>query len=232
MTERGCDRVERSPNTLAIGASSLCWDGAGLTIIVDEWSAPFPRRIRGRVRLEAEALNTQAFELETTGAHLWQTIAPLAHVEATFSEPALRWRGHGYFDMNHGDEPLEAAFSRWTWSRARLRNQARVFYDAERRRAPPLALSLAFSEDGVVTATPAPAIVGLPKTRWRLNRTTRSDGGAAIEQTLEDTPFYARSRLTHWLDGARADSIHESLDLDRFANPLVKAMLPFRMPRM
>ena len=49
--------------------------------------------------------------------------------------------------------------------------------------------------------------------------------------SLEDAPFYARARVAHRLDGEEAASVHETLDLDRFASPVVKAMLPFRMPR-
>ncbi|WP_342394871.1 hypothetical protein [uncultured Rhodoblastus sp.] len=50
--------------------------------------------------------------------------------------------------------------------------------------------------------------------------------------TLGDAPFYARSSIAHCVDGEDAISTHESLDLDRFVNPVVKAMLPFRMPRV
>jgi len=231
MTERSRDRLVRSPNQLVIGPSSLVWDGRGLEVVFDERGAPWPRRVTGRIRLEPEALNAQAFELEAAGRHLWRPIAPLARVRAEFREPALSWSGHGYFDANRGDEPLEAAFSRWTWSRGRVGDKAIVFYDAERRRAPPLALNLAFDAEGQVAPPPAPPVVALPKSRWRLARTTRSAGTAIIVDRLEDTPFYARSRVRHDLGGVSIESAHESLDLDRFANPIVKAMLPFRMPR-
>ena len=52
-----------------------------------------------------------------------------------------------------------------------------------------------------------------------------------LVETLEDTPFYARSRIETQLYGERGNIFHESLELDRFASPVVKAMLPFRMPR-
>ena len=51
--------------------------------------------------------------------------------------------------------------------------------------------------------------------------------GAKLRETLEDTPFYSRSRIE--VPGGLA--VHESLDLDRFSSPVVRAMLPFRMPR-
>jgi carotenoid 1,2-hydratase len=52
-----------------------------------------------------------------------------------------------------------------------------------------------------------------------------------VRRTLEDTPFYARSVLQTRLLGQDAIAVHESLSLDRFRNPIVQAMLPFRMPR-
>jgi len=53
-----------------------------------------------------------------------------------------------------------------------------------------------------------------------------------VRRTLTDAPFYARSLLdAQWL-GERVDVMHESLSLDRLRSPVVRAMLPFRMPRI
>ena len=232
MTERGRVWVRRSPDALVVGSSALAWDGKGLDIFIDERCAPLPRRLRGHVRLDAEGLNQKAFELATQGRHLWRPIAPLARVRAEFSAPRLRWNGHGYFDMNRGDEPLGDAFSTWSWSRARTASGARIFYDAVRRREAPLSLSLGFSEEGGVSDAACPPRASLSRSLWRLPRFIRSDGPAKVTRTLEDTPFYARTRVAHQLNGEAVTSMHESLDLNRFASPLVKAMLPFRMPRI
>ena len=52
-----------------------------------------------------------------------------------------------------------------------------------------------------------------------------------MQATLEDTPFYNRSLVAaHW-QGQPVLAMHESLDLGRFTQPIVQAMLPFRMPR-
>jgi carotenoid 1,2-hydratase len=232
MTERGAVALARSTDCFAVGQSALHWDGQGLDIDIDEVCAPLPRRLIGRVRLDAEILNPRIFELESQGRHFWRPIAPLARVSVDMAQPGIRWKGHAYFDMNHGDEPLEAGFRAWSWSRARLRDQARIFYEAESRRGGQTALSLAFDANGSVVERPAPSLVRLPKTLWRLPRFTRSEQPAHVLSTLEDAPFYARSRIAHRVDGEDAISVHESLDLDRFSNPLVKAMLPFRMPRV
>ena len=230
MTERGRGALARSREHFALGASRLAWDGAGLDIWIEEMCAPWPRRLKGRVRLEAEGLNPRAFALASQGGHLWRPIAPRARVSVRMEKPGLQWLGFGYFDTNQGDEPLEAAFRRWNWSRARLSKGGRVFYEAERRREGALALSLGFSEDGTAFEIEPPPRARLPKSRWRIGRETRGEG-ARVLSTLEDAPFYARSRVAHRLAGEDVISMHETLDLDRFASPIVKAMLPFRMPR-
>ncbi len=231
MTERGRGALARTRDVFALGRSALAWNGGGLDIEIDETCAPLPRRLMGRVRIAAEGLNARAFELERQGRHMWRPILPQARAEVRMRAPGLDWSGAAYFDTNHGDEPLEAAFRFWTWSRASAGEGARVFYEAERRRAPPLALSLAFARDGTAREAQAPARAALPKSLWRVARHTRSEGDARILSSLEDAPFYARARIAHRLDGAELCSMHEALDLDRFASPIVKAMLPFRMPR-
>ena len=77
-----------------------------------------------------------------------------------------------------------------------------------------------------------PPRAALPMTGWRIARGTQAEGGrASVVRTLEDTPFYARSIIEAKLLGERVHAMHESLSLDRFRLGVVKAMLPFRMPR-
>ena len=232
MTERGRGALSRSADALVIGPSALRWAKDALMIDIDEICAPLPRRLRGTITLEAEALNARAFMLEAKGAHVWRPIAPTARVRVAMTSPRASWSGSGYFDMNFGDEPLEAAFARWTWSRARTRSGAVVLYDAERRREAPLSLALRFGADGGCETLASPPDASLPRTVWRLPRETRSDDARAhIVESFEDTPFYSRALVSHRLGGEAVRSVHESLSLERFAKPAVKAMLPFRMPR-
>jgi carotenoid 1,2-hydratase len=157
---------------------------------------------------------------------------PAAEVEVAMEAPAIRWRGMGYFDQNAGAEPLECGFRRWTWSRAATDRETTILYDAERRRGPPLSFALRFDAQGGFESRPSPLVVRLPRSRWGLDRATRADDGrASALRSFEDTPFYARGLIGHRLFGERVESVHESLSLDRFANPVVRLMLPFRMPR-
>ena len=233
MTERKRGALTRDANMLTIGLSALSWDGGVLTIRIDEISTPFFKPVRGVVRVEPAGVNQHVFDLSDGGQHIWRPIAPSAHVTAAFSQPGLRWSGDGYFDMNAGAEPLEEGFSDWTWSRAALTKGSTVLYDANPRRGDPLSMALRFDRHGGFEQAPPPPLAPLPRTGWRVARMTRADDGAAkVQRGFEDTPFYARTLLDTQLFGERVASVHESLSLDRFANPIVRCMLPVRMPRL
>jgi carotenoid 1,2-hydratase len=90
---------------------------------------------------------------------------------------------------------------------------------------------LRFDNAGGVIPFIPPAIAALPSTKWRMARSTRAETATTIRQTLEDTPFYARSVLSTQLLGTPVTAMHESLSLRRFSSSIVQAMLPFRMPR-
>lgn len=231
-TERGRGAIARSAARFEVGRSAVAWDGVALTIAIDEVTCPLPSRLRGTVRLHPRALPGRSFALDVEGRHRWRPIAPSARIEVEMTSPALRWSGAGYFDSNDGDEPLERAFSYWTWSRASHGADAVILYDAERRAGGPLNLALRFDARGDMREIAPPPIAGLPTSLWRVPRATRSEGaGARVVDTLEDGPFYARSLVSTRLDGADVAAMHESLSLDRFAQPWVRALLPFRMPR-
>jgi carotenoid 1,2-hydratase len=233
MTERAAAQVAREAASLSIGPSAMRWSGDTLEITVDEICAPVPRRLRGTVRVTPRALHDRAYLLDAAGKHRWTPFAPCAHVEVSFTDPDVHWSGAGYFDSNCGEEPLEAAFSDWTWSRAGSAHDAVVLYDLNTRDKCARSLALKFGADGV-EAIEAPPQAALPRSGWRIARVTRADTGSQprVVKTLEDAPFYSRSMLDSRLHGVRRPAIHESLDLDRFDTPWVRCMLPFRMPRI
>jgi carotenoid 1,2-hydratase len=172
--------------------------------------------------------------LDTAGKHRWWPIAPVARVEVAFEQPALRWTGTGYLDMNSGTEPLEQGFMRWDWSRADLGDATAILYDTHSRSGAETGLALRVDHQGRVEEFAAPPHAPLPTSPiWRIDRGTRCHAGfgARIERTLEDTPFYARSVLRTGLLEREVTAVHESLNLDRFTCGWVQAMLPLRMPR-
>jgi carotenoid 1,2-hydratase len=230
MTERRANAVQRGADFLAIGPSALEWDGPALTIRINEIAVPVPRRLRGTLRLRPSALETTTHILDTAGRHRWQPIAPCARVEVTMDTPNLSWSGEAYFDTNAGDRPLEADFIRWDWSRARLSGGTAILYQVVRRDGP-LTLAMRYNDAGGVIDFEPPPTITLPSTRWRVPRRI-SATTPSIAETLEDTPFYARSVVAATLLGQPVTAMHESLAMNRFTSPWVQAMLPFRMPRV
>jgi carotenoid 1,2-hydratase len=234
MTERGQAALSQAPAALAIGPSALAWDRATLTVTLDELAVPWPRRLRGVVRLHAGALTGHVATLDAAGGHRWSPLAPCGQVEVALTRPALRWTGSGYLDSNWGDGPLERAFARWHWCRASLPDGTAILYDIERRAGGRRALALAVDRAGTVRDMVPPPVAALPPTRWwRMARAIRAEAGgrARVVRTLEDTPFYARSVVSTRLLGQEVTAWHESLSLERFRQGWVQALLPFRMPR-
>lgn len=245
MTERGRRHLDRDARQLHIGPSQLAWRGGELDIAFDERTAPWGRRLHGTVRLTpSHPIGSPiGHALDWGGRHRWAPIAPCARVEVELTHPRLRWQGHAYLDTNRGQRPLEQDFRRWDWSRATLADgSTQVLYDLRRRDGTDHTLALHYPGIGPPTATdhttqvkaiapPEPS--PLPHSGWRIARGTRCQAGAQarVRRTLEDTPFYVRSLVDTRLADEPVIAMHESLDLDRFAHPVVQAMLPFRMPR-
>ncbi len=232
MTERGRHDLSRDETSIKIGASAMRWDGAALTITIDERTVPVPSPLRGEVVVRPRGLNPVGFGLDAAGRHRWRPIAPLCDVDVRLASPALAWHGTGYLDTNDGDEPLEAAFRSWTWSRFDLGRRARIFYDVVQTDGTKRGLALSI-EDGIVEHTVAPFEQALPTTSWRIPRAVPCEpaGQPQLLRTLENAPFYARSAVRARIDGVDADGVHESLSLTRVAAPVVRLMLPFRMFR-
>jgi len=233
LTERRKTSLFRNARQLVVGESSMSWSADALTIEVAELAIPRFSKLRGRIHLYPSALTGCNITLDADGRHRWRPIAPRARVDVQMEQPRLRWRGSGYFDTNTGTAPLEDDFKTWTWSRADLEDGAAVLYDVIRRRGEPLSVALRFDDAGNHEDFTPPSEVSLPSTGWRIDRRTRSEdaGNTTILRTCEDTPFYARSVVASHLFGARRQSMHESLSLDRFRTRWVQTLLPFRMPR-
>ncbi|GLH81757.1 carotenoid 1,2-hydratase [Bradyrhizobium sp. SSBR45G] len=233
MTERGRGAIARDAESFRIGPSRLAWNGRELAIEINEVAVPWPLPLRGNVRVVPTALNEVAFTLDSNGRHRWQPIAPCCRVSVDFDHPNLHWRGNGYFDINHGDAPLERDFRSWQWSRAATRTGTVISYDTIAREGADKTIALHVDSEARLDRIAPLAAAPLPRTMWRIDRSARADADAPVRvvSTLEDAPFYARSHLAASMRGEDVAVMHESLSLDRFQMPIVQAMLPFRMPR-
>jgi len=236
LTERDADAVRRDAEHLAVGPSSVTWNGRWLDIRIDETTVPVPRRLRGNIRVHPTAINPHDFDLDRTAGHVWWPIAPRSRVEVDMRSPVLRWRGDAYLDSNWGPEPLETRFERWDWSRGMFNDgRCAVLYNRTERGHQNESLALLFDRLGNLETFTPPRDQRLPNTRvWRIPRGTQAEEGfmPTVEKTLEDTPFYARSIINTRLLGEPLTAIHESLCLRRFDSRWVQALLPFRMPRV
>jgi carotenoid 1,2-hydratase len=236
LTERGASALDRSVDHLAIGPSSVSWNGRWLEVNVDEITAPLPTRLRGQIRVHPSALTPQSFAIDSAARHCWWPVAPCSRIEVEMQRPGLCWGGDAYFDSNWGSEPLERRFVGWDWSRSTLADgSCAILYDKVIRGEPARSLALRFDCDGNASAFPPPPRVSLATTPvWRVARGAQVEAGhhARVVKTLEDTPFYARSVISSHLLGQPVTSMHESLSLDRFSQRWVQLLLPFRTPRI
>lgn len=237
MTERPKAKCARTANRFNVGPSSLQWSGHDLIIKIDERCAPIPHRVRGTITLTPSIVveaHDHTVAIDGEGNHLWQPLAPAARVMLDLDYPNLAWQGCGYLDSNRGNTPLESAFKSWQWSRARLGDGSTVaLYDVQHKAGSRLQLARHHLASGECETICTVAHRTLSTTIWGIARSTQSDGAVAPSpvKTLENGPFYARSLLSTELLGEKVYAMHESLSMIRFANPVVQAMLPFRMPR-
>jgi carotenoid 1,2-hydratase len=231
MTERGRRSITRTPARFDIGPSAMRWEDGSLVIDIDEVTVPIPSRLKGRVRLTPSALCAHEARLDPDGLHIWRPVAPFSRIETTFEKPGLSWSGVGYHDSNWGSVPLEDSFESWVWSRAARKTGAAIIYDTVLKGGATSAFALDIAADGSVAETPVPPRKEMPATFWRMARHMRAAAPFKAVSLLEDSPFYARTLLRVGTEEGEADAFHESLSLARFRNPVIQAMLPFRMPR-
>ncbi len=233
FTEHPSDRIRRTADRFELGASHVRWEDDSLVVHVDERSAGLGRPVRGTVRLRPRHCFDRPMALDPDERHHWWPVAPVSEIEVEMDEPGMRFSGSGYHDTNFGREPLERGFSTWDWSRAELPEGTAVLYDARPRTGAAETRGLLFGRDGRIEPFDMPSDHPLPRTRWGMHRAVRADRGATphVRRTLESSPFYARSLIETTLGGNSVVAMHESLDLDRFANPVVQRMLPFRIRR-
>lgn len=241
MTERGSQSLVRNSTGLCIGNSGLRWSDGRLELEFEEMALPWPgqrilpRRFTGRIRLEPEFLHLKPFDLDADGRHVWWPLVPRARLTVECDLlPNGGWGGEAYHDLNFGSRPLESDFISWDWARGRAQDDKTiVLYDANMRTGGHRTLGLAFSAGHEAETIDLPHSRPLPRGSWGVCGSIHCDDAAQPirSRRLEDTPFYTRSLVETTLKGEQLQMVHETLDCRRLANPIVRMMLPFRMPR-
>ena len=238
MTERNRAACDRDRDYFQIGPSSVSCTDIGLSWKVNEIANPLPRRLKGEVFADmGKGWHPDVFSLTSDAAHRWGPLQPRARVRVRFEQPALDWEGWAYIDANEGDEAINEGFNDWDWSRAHLADHSTaVLYDVRSRdmnAQSSQVLALRFAPGQRPEPFSAGIRQSLGKTAWGIERHSFGDAShlTRLEQTLEDTPFYARSVIRANMLGQDVIAMHETLDARRFASPWVQALLPWRMPR-
>lgn len=234
MTDRGRAALRTTPDTFQVGPSSMHWTGNELIIDIDEISGPpIISRVRGRITVTPHALTSVELPLTPDGTHIWRPFAPSSDIKVELEAKGWQWSGHGYFDANFGTRALEQDFSFWTWGRYPTQDGAICIYDAVRRDGSSLDTAIAFDSEGNARITDAPPRTRFKRSLWQVMRETRADAGVIPKQVLNmlDAPFYSRSAVQTQINGEVVTGVHEALDLNRFASPLIKPMLAVRVPR-
>lgn len=236
LQEGAIDPEHRRTAEVQIDRSTVGWQGDRLVVELDVLTtAVWPRAgrpIRGRITLRPEAQPGVMVELDQARQHRWWPVAPLARVEVELVEPAVRFSGHGYHDVNAGDVPLSETFDTWTWSRARVsETRACLVYDVRDNDGHADALAFSVDASGGIAPLPALSTVALPRSRWALPQHTRADPGtvARVVRRLEDGPFYARSVVETTIDGRRCPAVHETLTGRRLDLGWVRFCTRYRM---
>ncbi len=210
------------------------WTGRELVIDINEISSPpLISRVRGQITVTPHAVTSVELPLTSDGTHIWRPFAPSSDITVDLEAKGWQWSGHGYFDANFGTRALEQDFSFWTWGRYPTKAGATCIYDAVRRDGTTLDTAIAFDNAGRAKTVEAPPRTRFRNSLWQVKRETRADPGVMPKQVLSmlDAPFYARSAVQTQLNGEVVTGVHEALDLNRFASPLIKPMLAVRVPR-
>ena len=212
----------------------MWWTGSELQIDINEISSlPMVSRVKGRITVTPEAITNVELPLTKDGAHVWRPFAPVSRIKVDLEAKGWQFSGHGYFDANFGTRPLEEDFDYWTWARYPTAKGATCFYDASRRDGTALEAAVTIDAKGRATLEKAPPRTPFKRTLWALRRETRADPGTTPRQlkTMLDAPFYSRSVVETLINGEVVRGVHEALDLNRYASPLLKPMLAVRVPR-
>lgn len=238
MTDRGKSALRQTQDSFTVGPSSLTWDEKAqeLRIEIDEISSlPIVSRVRGTVHIRPKSgISDRELALTPDGAHIWRPFAPTCDIDVNLAAKGWQWSGHGYFDANFGTRALEQDFDYWTWGRYPVAGGTHCFYDLIYRDGSSASHAIGFDGSGGVSAIEnPPPVTQFKNSLWQVKRSTRCEPPHRPKQiqSLLDAPFYSRAAVQTHLQGHSTTGVFEALDLTRFRNHLILAMLAVRVPR-
>lgn len=235
FTEAQARPGDLSADALRVAGNTWHSSQDGIVLTINDRSVPWRRPVVGRITLRGtRAQNHGPQVLRADGGHHWWPLMPVGRIEVDMQHPKLKWQGSAYHDLNFGDEPLARGFRSWSWMRSTQGDTTDIVYVPEGRGAGACAsLSLQVHRDGTARAQPMPKLAPLSKSRWGLTgKGILVPAQKSSVRLLEDTPFYRRSCWTApTASGPPADIMHEALDMDRWSQAWVQALMQFRLRR-
>jgi carotenoid 1,2-hydratase len=165
--------------------------------------------------------------------HHWWPVAPRGRLEVNLQEPRVRFRGLGYHDANAGDEPLHAAFDRWSWSRGHAPARRTVITYGVREHDGSSTVRALSLQDQTMRSVEGVHLHALPRSRWGLEREvwTPSASTPRLLRSLESGPFYGRDVLEVDSGGSVIRMVSEMLSARRLASRTARFMTGFRARR-
>ncbi len=231
LSEKTRHQVKREDQRFEIGDSSLTFTDNGLDIIIADRGVPLPRKVAGRIAVRPKFTTDPALaqlQLDPNQRHQWWPYAPHCEVEVSFDQPHWRWSGKGYFDTNRGSEPLHEGFETWNWSRSHQGNATDLTYNATSSGGQQKQLALSIDDSGTLSQGEVAPVQHLRRGLWGMKGQIHLQQPVTQVTMLEDTPFYTRSMIQ---TADRRSVMHESLSLQRFRQPWVQFLLPFKTRR-
>ena len=238
------DSLERSADGLGLGRNSIEWQGDELVIRIDDQRPWSQGRVQGEIRVQARRRFAPCIDLAGNGEHEWFPVSPASPATVRMSKPGLSFEGTAYHDVNRGTRALERDFVEWDWSRLTPGTHGTpsstsgvITYDVVTRDQPDThhRRAFAFDDDHGLRKvdTAGTKLLDGGRAFWGVSRRPVGDEGSLPQhrRTLEDSPFYTRSLISTTMHGRPYHGVHESLRLDRFVEPVVQCMLPFRIRR-
>jgi carotenoid 1,2-hydratase len=220
----------------SIGASRLRRLASGAyEVMIDDDDLPAGHPVSARLRLtpEGEGFAPPECRLSPGAPHFWATPAPRCRVHFQSASLGLEFEGTGYHDVNMGRELLHLGMREWSWGRAHLHDEDRIFYDAMELSGTRTRWLLA-GRDGRYRQVP----LGAPPQRrrttaWllRIPDWPAELGLVPPARTLESSPFYRREAADFRGPSTQGSGIVEYLDFTRWARPSVRFMIRYRVYR-
>jgi carotenoid 1,2-hydratase len=221
-----CDQVERGAAHLCIGRSRLRWERGDLVIDLGLQRGLGRRPVRGRVTVSVISQSREARVLDAAGLHSWWPVAPGARARVELEQPGVSWQGPALHEVRWGNEPPVRMFSRWTTLHTLHEEGALTACATEGRDGARHSSAAFVSGEGTTQVLPAGDVTPLGTTRWGLR--PACPGVVMASETLEDTPYFVRSRLLIKTPAGPRSATLEHFDLGRWQQRWVQGLLPWR----